>query len=215
MIDATKIDKRVKDLAGRTYSADEVIAACGITGDMLTNYLSKSGIELCSESPGRGRSRQFCLIDVYLIALLSRLGAKTRNVKWTASALNYLTFGPVFSAAMEEARTIAQPNGSFRRETTMSKAEVAARKDHRRGQLCADITRSHHAFWTRDYPELAGTFIAFADEMAIQTNGPLEIVTPDKAGHLISVSEGVYLNVTSTLRIVDAALIALIKEASK
>ncbi|MGU9978771.1 hypothetical protein ACJ4V0_01900 [Phreatobacter sp. HK31-P] len=169
MLRHLKLDSTVEHLATRTYSAGEVIHACDITGDMLTNYISKSGIELCSPAPGRGRSRQFCLIDVYLIALLSRLGAITRNVKWTAQALNWLT-SPC------------------------------------RSLLATDIQAAEPLFWTRAFPESAGTYIALADQLDIEMNGPLRIITAEKAAALVQASFGSYLNLTITLGQVDKRL---------
>ncbi len=65
---------------------------------MLENFALKAGLVLCSRSPGRGRARQYCLIDVYQIRIMAELVALTGNARWSARALNdYL--GQVFVPA--------------------------------------------------------------------------------------------------------------------
>lgn len=90
-------------LDGRRYTAAQVMRATGINSHTLTNYLSKSDILLCSESPGQGRARQFCLIDVYQLGMLRLLSAVTGNVAWSTRALDYLLF--VDAELAEVART--------------------------------------------------------------------------------------------------------------
>lgn len=86
-------------LAGRTplevvegyrFPAAAVLSAAGITGDTLTNYLTKTPLELFSRTAGQGRARQFCLIDVYQIALLATFAHLTSKVQVIARYLNDL-----------------------------------------------------------------------------------------------------------------------------
>ena len=80
------------------FPASTVCKAAEVTSSMLENFALKAGLVLCSQSPGRGRARQYCLIDVYQIRIMAELVALTGNARWSARALNdYL--GQVFVPA--------------------------------------------------------------------------------------------------------------------
>jgi hypothetical protein len=85
----------VSQLDGRRFSALDVRHGATIDQDTLTNILNKTEppLELCSEAPGRGRRRHYCLIDVYQIALHARLVAITKDAAWSSRSLNALLFG--------------------------------------------------------------------------------------------------------------------------
>ena len=75
------------------FSANDVTRATGISQSRLTNILSKYPLILCSDSPGQGRPRQFCLIDAYQIAIMAKLVELTGDVGFAAHNSNYLLFG--------------------------------------------------------------------------------------------------------------------------
>lgn len=77
-------------LDGRTYPAQSVIRAISFTPHTLGNFLSKSPLMLCSPKPGQGRAREFCLIDVYQLAILDNLATITGRVDLCAHAVNLL-----------------------------------------------------------------------------------------------------------------------------
>lgn len=80
------------------FPASTVCEAAEVTSSMLENFALKAGLILCSRSPGRGRARRYCLIDVYQIRIMAELVALTGNARWSATALNdYL--GQVFVPA--------------------------------------------------------------------------------------------------------------------
>jgi hypothetical protein len=80
------------------FPASTVCKAAEVTSSMLENFALKAGLVLCSQSPGRGRARQYCLIDVYQIRIMAELVALTGYARWSARALNdYL--GQVFVPA--------------------------------------------------------------------------------------------------------------------
>jgi hypothetical protein len=92
---ATEADALLDRLNGRRFTAGDLMYAAEIDGHTLTNYLTKTRLQLCSKSSGQGRARQFCLVDVYQITLLSRLVSITKNAIWSADALNWLLFGNI------------------------------------------------------------------------------------------------------------------------
>ena len=86
------------NLKHMSFPASTVCKAAEVTSSMLENFALKAGLVLCSRSPGRGRARQYCLIDVYQIRIMAELVALTGNARWSARALNdYL--GQVFVPA--------------------------------------------------------------------------------------------------------------------
>jgi hypothetical protein len=85
-------DKIISRLNGQSfyqYDLDKI----GISSDSVMNYERKSGLELCSYPPGRGRSRKFCLMDVYLLTLMSNIVAMTGSASVAAKAVNELFLG--------------------------------------------------------------------------------------------------------------------------
>ena len=66
--------KILEQLNGRHFSGSAVAYASGSGQPAdLINLINKTSLRLFSESPGRGKPRQFCLIDCYVLSLAKRL----------------------------------------------------------------------------------------------------------------------------------------------
>lgn len=76
-------------LNGRTFDQDD-LTQIGLTSDTVINYERKTGLRLCSEQPGRGRSRKFCLMDVYLLRLTNEIVIMTGSVIAAVKAVDEL-----------------------------------------------------------------------------------------------------------------------------
>lgn len=81
-------------LNGRRFSAAEIVNAAADSAHMtqhtLTNLLTKSDLLLCSDSEGKGKARQFCLVDVYQLVVTAKLAELTGNVRRAAEAANFM-----------------------------------------------------------------------------------------------------------------------------
>jgi hypothetical protein len=75
-----------------TFSIDEVADALLIQPMVIMNYHQKNGLDLCSMPPGRGSPRLFCLMDVYMLALLREIVPITGNASRGARDINRLAF---------------------------------------------------------------------------------------------------------------------------
>lgn len=79
-------------LKAATFTIDQVAAALMIRPMVVWNYHIKNGLDLCSEAPGRGSPRLFCLMDVYMLALLREIVPLTNNGTLGARDVNRLVF---------------------------------------------------------------------------------------------------------------------------
>lgn len=127
----TDLPKIVAFLNARQTPADLLCGAADIRAMSLTNYLNKTNLELCSKKPGRGRPRDFCLIDCYAVLLMHVLTKRLNDYEAVASAVNQIVF--------EEARQLMLSDVTpFRTDGEMKSA------------LCSDVGFSPACFWQRD-----------------------------------------------------------------
>ena len=82
-----------KELIGVRISTADILAATNMSPHALNNCISKSGLILCSNPLGQGRSREYCVPDAYQLALYSNLVTASGNVKWSVDNLNRILFG--------------------------------------------------------------------------------------------------------------------------
>lgn len=87
----------LRDLGRWRFPTAAVLRAARLSPMALGNITSKSPLILCSESAGQGRSRQFCLVDVYQLALLVRLTLLTGRWSWSAEACNRLLLPDLYA----------------------------------------------------------------------------------------------------------------------
>jgi hypothetical protein len=188
MASKASIDPQVARLAALRFSARQVTKATQITGDMLTNMITKVKPILCSDSAGQGRARQYCLIDIYHIALLASVTRLTGKAMWSARSLDYLTLIPYPAVA----QTLpVQPGPDL---------------DARRKALCADISLSHPLFWTRDL-ETKPWFL-FAEHAHVSSGlFGLRVADATTMNPMAWAFEGLYLNATWVLAEVDRRLL--------
>lgn len=67
-------DRQMQHLAGLHFQAFQVCKALDVDAQTLTNIIHKGGVELCSERPNRkGVVREFCIIDIYIIAIFRQI----------------------------------------------------------------------------------------------------------------------------------------------
>jgi len=174
-------------LNGRRFTVDAVLVAAAISEDTLSNYLrSNVGLELCSDSPGRGRSRQFCLVDVYQLALLGAFARLTSRVFFVAKDLNsILLLGPGEMIAAERDRD--------RRGITddLSDSEVWS-------LFCKDIYRTPRLYHHRD---TAAPLFVYSDPSGISFNAGPNPFTSDPGFH-----NGIVVNATYLFAAVDQSL---------
>lgn len=192
----------------KRYSAAQLVGATEISGDVLTNYLSKTDLRLCSESSGRGRARQFCLIDVYLVALMARLTHLTGKAKWSALALNSFLFSEVDGQSfVAHKQNRAPPNDQ----------DDERYADQLAAKFCIDIGRAPEPFW---YRESLNPWFFFAESSNIASDTPFisaeqlktididaQCVGGDRQLH--SLHEGVFLNTTRLFWRIDIRLARL------
>lgn len=193
-------DDNVATLSNFRFSAHDVCAAVGISGDVLTNYLTKTRVVLSSASPGRGRQREFCLIDVYQLALLADLVRLTRDAPWSARALECLIFqGNLFthSASEEVSATLW---GRWQDQ-----------KPRPPVNLCAEILHAHPMFWSRPTNRNWLVFGEFED-VATQVHR-LSLIQAGSASFLTFQRMGVFFNATKRLADVDGALLEILNRS--
>lgn len=179
-------------LDGRRFSAAELKLAAGIDQGTLSNYTTKTELILCSEPLGQGRGRQFCLIDVYQIALLRRMVGMTRDAIWSAAALNYLLF---IEPEMEALACDLSGKGS------LSAEQVEAIVSH---EVCRNIRAANRVYWHRD---ILDPYFMSATELAIVTRMPrLDFGRRGDLDFGAAWDSGMIWNVTSHLRAVDERL---------
>lgn len=185
----------VENLAGRRFTARETADAAGISGDVLTNYLVKARVALSSASPGRGRPREYCLADVYQIALLTDLVRLTRDVEWSARALEAFSF---------EGEFFVHSAGQDLSDTPW--AHWREQKPRHRPDLCAHIGEAHPLFWSR--PVSQNWFVLAELDNVVAQHPRLSIIQAGAASFLNFQRLGFFLNVTKRLSQVDTALTA-------
>jgi hypothetical protein len=88
-------------LNGRRFYQDH-LTAVGIPSDTVINYERKLGLSLVSAPPGRGRARQFCLADVYMLKLATEIFVLTGSAIAGVETANNLMYereedGKIFS----------------------------------------------------------------------------------------------------------------------
>ncbi len=189
-----RMDETVSWLAARTFAAGDLIAAAEITPDMLDLWQRKAGLQLATEPPGRGRARRFCLLDVYLVALMSRLTRLTGSQVWSARSLNYLAYAP-FPVTMQ-----GQP------------LELGPHLDTRRTNLVMDIGEAHELFWTRSWHSRPWALFAEDSHVDAGIYG-MEVANVSDLDALVHRREGYFINATRRLHEVDQRLVAMIGES--
>ncbi|GEM_PF-6689902 len=90
--DTQQRDDIISFLDGTPVNASEFCLASLIKANTLNNYLTKTNLELCSEKPGRGKARNFCLIDCYELVLLDKLVKRIKDYEVAAMAVNEMTY---------------------------------------------------------------------------------------------------------------------------
>ena len=189
-----RMDETVARLAVRTFTAGELIAAAEVTPDNLDIWQRKAGLQLATEPPGRGRARRFCLLDVYLVALMSRLTRLTGSQVWSARSLDYLVYAP-FPATMQGQPMHRGPG-----------------LDTRRTDLVMDIGQAHELFWTRSWH--SRPWVLFVEDSHVDTGiYGMEVANVADLDALIHRREGYFLNATRRLHEVDQHLVAMLGEA--
>ena len=182
----------VVTLAQRTFSAADVMTAADVTADQLDLFQRKAGLVLCSDPPGRGRARRFCLLDVYLVTLMGRLTRLTGSQSWSAASLGYAVYPP-FPATMQG-----------------SPLHRGADLDQRRADLCADIRAAHPLFWTRSWH--SQPWIVFAEDSHVSKGiFGVEVANVADLDALVHRREGYFLNVTRLLDAVDKRLLSTVE----
>lgn len=182
-------DEIFTELNGHRFTAREVKEAARISSHQLTNILAKSSLQLCSRSPGQGRARAFCLIDIYQIALLAELSAIANNVSWPADQLNHNLF---LSARNEAAAAMLYLE--IDEETALD-------------AFCNNARNAHPAYAYRS-PENPYYLIAgrgsFLYHLADTDICPPGLRFSRKADHDFDyLTSGIFINVTSFLTDID------------
>ncbi len=189
-------------LDGQLFSAADVMKAAGITQHTLTNYLSKTSLELCSTTLGQGRARRYCLIDVYQISLLARLSRLIKSVAWVADALNYLLF-----VDWETREFIKVLNSTGTNGVEYCKDDIAIFKR----QLCSSISSAPEPYTNRDL--LNPTFLIISESDVEIDRRVIRYENRDGLGYANLGSPGVAVwSSTQLLSHVDQVLIDTKKE---
>ena len=211
MSEPDQASKTTLALATRTYSAHQVTEAIGISADMLTNYLTKTKISLCSQPPGQGRPRAFCYVDVLQLKLLASFVDLTGKAEWSARALEYRLFQEV---TLEDYRSLTldvDEGPAFQKyKTGRTKEERVTHINHLRGQFCADVTKAPAIYWARSTWR---HWFLFANRFDIES-GQFKIreVRSDDVDAIGPIMfSGYFLNATQTLDFVDSRLAQLIE----
>ncbi|GAA0569492.1 hypothetical protein [Caenispirillum bisanense] len=91
----------VQFLDGQRFSPSELCHAGDLKTMSLPNLLNKSNLELASANPGRGRAREFCLVDVYALVLMDRVVKLLKDYGTAANIVNSFTFSVARILMME------------------------------------------------------------------------------------------------------------------
>lgn len=205
-------------LDGRRFLASDVMAVADISQHTLTNYLSKTDLELCSESGGRGRSRQYCLIDVYQILLFHRLVVNSGSAKWASKTMNWQLFGwwEMMSLAKDP-----DLRAAFGGPVELPKGLPAVPETEAafRDGCCVSIRQApefyrHRDFWNPMY--LVTGPNDFLGESSGEIEGDRGEICSDQAVMATSLGgDGIVINVTRWLCKADDILIARVWERSE
>lgn len=79
-------------LNGRRFTAGDICLAADIEPKTLANYIHKTSVQLASQSRGQGKSREYCLIDVYAMAFFDRIAKRTNDIHLAAKLVNSLLY---------------------------------------------------------------------------------------------------------------------------
>jgi hypothetical protein len=81
-------------LNARTFTMTQLTAGLNqVSPSTILNYTNKNGLDLCSETPGRGSAREFCLMDAYMLALVREIAGLTGDAQSAVNQVNALAFG--------------------------------------------------------------------------------------------------------------------------
>lgn len=96
----------IEALEASQFTIAQVADALLVRPMMIMNYQLKNSLDLCSASPGRGSPRRFCLLDVYMLALLREIIPLTGNASLGARDVNRLVFSddPLAEAPLAPSR---------------------------------------------------------------------------------------------------------------
>ncbi|MCP4184445.1 MAG: hypothetical protein GY761_14220 [Hyphomicrobiales bacterium] len=107
-------------LSGRRLMAHEVVAGIeNMSGEMLTNLISKQHIFLDSQSAGQGKRRQFNLVDVYM------LGIATAFLQITSNTANLIDTLNVHFKATETLKYLSKIESSNNADRPLSEDDIA------------------------------------------------------------------------------------------
>jgi hypothetical protein len=184
----------------RAFTANQVAEAAAVTPDVLTNYLAKAKILLCSETAGQGRARRFCLVDAYQLSLMSRLTALTANAGWSARSLENLLFGMPQKTIFQGRKYAGLEHEGPAPFKTKGAKEVL----QRRRLFCENIAEAPELYWS--VPSEA-SWVLFAERRYIEAGEfTLKVFRSDEPGWLRFVREGYLVNVSTLLRETDSRL---------
>lgn len=193
---------RLSVLDGRRFSAAHVKKAAKIDQHALTNLISKSGLDLCSESTGQGRPRKFALVDVYQLVLMTRLVGLTGRVTWSADWLNEIMWQDQIPQLSEMNR---RPSMKGRRwmyiSSEFSDNEIKKIKILR----CENIKNCREIYSHRD---ITDPIYIFSDSFGNELN----FGNPFKDGFFPG---GIVVNVTLELTGADKYLTTLIRDVER
>ncbi|WP_426954110.1 hypothetical protein [Muricoccus radiodurans] len=188
---------------GRQFPAAVVERAAEIDSDSLANFINKSPLDLCSRSPGRGRARQFCLVDVYQLAFLARLVRITSRVESAARCLNFMLWQTSISDTMRGVADKVQGKEASWLDRLAIAAAEPFDADAARRSYCEDVRRASPLYHYRNendpffiYSDIAGR--------SFQAGPNPALTNPRYQG-------GILLNATFLLNSVDQTLAEHIK----
>ncbi|MGQ3674018.1 hypothetical protein ACT6QH_00720 [Xanthobacter sp. TB0139] len=182
------------DLNGCTFTAEQVCIGAKISGDILTNYLRKQGLNLFSPATGQGRARRFCLADVYTtatVAALADLSGKTRYC--TASVWRHFALDPILQQmGMGEHNDADLPEG------------FEAQADSYINDVIASARNGVPAFFWRDP---AKPFLFLLRSTTTYSGEFVSFFQQDLDGDLLKqFGSGIFINLTALFTEVDKRL---------
>lgn len=178
----------ITNLSDRTYSAADVAHAAGCSEHALTNYISKNRLELCSEAPGQGRRREFPIIDVFQVALMTAVVGLCHNAPQSALVCN----GELFVGIN---LLVINTNERFGRNPTAS--EIGREYERLAVEYRNNLRAAPKPFFELDAEKPWILFFEFYNDGRLPRtewlnwSNPLNFSTPDLV-------KGYYLNATHT-----------------
>ncbi|MEZ5901673.1 MAG: hypothetical protein R3D51_19510 [Hyphomicrobiaceae bacterium] len=82
----------LEPLDDSTFTIGQVAKVLSITPAIIANHHHNNGLDYCSESPERGRGRDFCVIDVYMLALVREILELTGDANRAAEDVSRLVY---------------------------------------------------------------------------------------------------------------------------